>query len=110
MPTPERIPVTAGKKMASTVQNPREAPASPSAEPAGSNPAIASGAGVPPRKNDTSESAMNAMTTNCVFMASDAEKMAIIAKMASVERPTMRGSHPAANGNAIVKASVKPTV
>ena len=102
IPTPERIPVTAGKNTARTCQKPGGS--------TGAAAAAASGAcSGEPQKNDTSEKAIAAMTTYWLFSATDADSVAIRAMPPSVTRLTMRGSHPAATGTAWTNASVKPT-
>ncbi len=100
MLTPERIPVTAGKKTASTGQKP-----SVSGITSGGFRVAASGG--PPRKKETSESTIKAMTINCVRSAMSAEKTVIRPRIASVTRPTILTS---SIGSKATTASAKPAV
>ena len=97
------MPVTAGKKTARTKK-----------KPFGSTAGIVAGsgrpAGVPPRKNETSESAIAPMMKNCALSARFAEKTERRPSAASVAVATTRASHAAAAGNAPWSASTKPAV
>ena len=102
IPSPERIPVTAGKNTANTGQN-------PSGAGTDSGGGAANPSGAPPRKNDTSDRHIAAMITYCVLSAMSAETDATTAITASVTSPVVRGSHPIANWNCAPKsASAKP--
>ena len=100
MPTPERIPVTAGKKTAKTVQK-----SSAGGTLAGTDIPC----GVPPAKKETRESTIAPMMKNCALSAALAETVARIASRASVTRPTSRGSHvPTIGRPDSTSASAKP--
>ncbi|OQC18242.1 MAG: hypothetical protein BWX70_03545 [Verrucomicrobia bacterium ADurb.Bin070] len=98
MLTPARMPVTAGKKTASTGQK-------PSAAGGAAEGVRAAASGVPPRNSEASESTMKAITTNCVRSARSAEKAVITPRIASVIRPTVLTSN---IGSTATTDSAKP--
>ena len=102
MPSPDRMPVTAGKNTANTGQKPSGAGTS-----AGAGGVRFSG--VPPRKNDTSEKAMAAMMKYCDFSATSAEKDDTAASVVNVTSPTVCGLQPDTTGSPeLTSASAKP--
>ena len=102
MPSPESMPVTAGKNTANTGQKPNGAGTSDGAGDA--NPS-----GVPPRKNDTSEKAIAAMMKYWDLSARSADSEETVASTASVTSPTVCGSQADTTGSRdLTSASAKP--
>ena len=102
IPTPERMPVTAGKNTANTGQNPKGAGTR-------SGGGAANPVGAPPRKNATSENAIAAMMKYWLLSATFAESVATTASTVSVASPTRRGSQAETTGRPDrVSASANP--
>ncbi len=98
MLTPAMIPVTAGKKTAKTT-----AKGSPSGLVICTS---AGGSGVRPRKNDSSDRPIAAMTKYCVLIARSAPLSEIRVRTTQTAEAAMRGSRLPAR---VDKLSAKPT-